>query len=101
VRQVTISAANFSISLVCFLATPCTRHFPTYVTVLVLAHRTPCCTTRCGVSVCALCAVHVVWCFSVCSAHSAVFHDTKSEADCKTDNNVNMSHKKFNKHNQP
>jgi len=51
----------------------CTRHFPTYATVLVLAHRTPRSTTRCGVSVR---VVHAVRCFGTGGARGAVFRVT-------------------------
>ena len=61
-----------------FLAAPCTRHFPTYATVLVRAHRTPRSTTRHEIPH----RAHrtEIWCFGARGARGArgaVFRDAR------------------------
>ena len=72
-RHFTSSAADFSISLFCFLAARCTWHFPTYA----MLHYTVWCVgardalfrdTR---GACGVCGVH-----GACGACDAMFHDT-------------------------
>ena len=75
---VCVCEANFSMSLFCFLAASCTQQLPSDATVLVVAHRTPRSTTRCGVSVRAVRAVYAVRCFGsrgARGARGAVFRD--------------------------
>ena len=63
-------------SLFCFLAASCTQQFPTDATVLVVAHRMPRSTTRCGVVCrCAQCAR--------CTRCGAVFRDAGGQCTAR------------------